>query len=271
MASLIPRGSAAVGGMHRFPAERMALSRAGAGKDSRLTRAFFHLGVTPAVLRQRYNMTGGDVGLLPNNSQACAQVTTARVRGLCAVAVLGIGAVLGILGRLGVPQWLLGVPGVAQTRAGQLSWSGSKCYLVFSRENNLSLCVPQFLEQYFHQADLAEFMQLFGSGFAHRRQVDRVVGHQGGGKAGLEASLDVEYIMSTGANVSTWVFSNAGTGEEPRGAGGTPGGGREAPRWRRGVSGGVRRVPRAGKGTLGGVRGRAGTGEGGAQRSKGRA
>lgn len=71
---------------------------------------------------------------------------------------------------------------------------------------------PQFLEQYFHQADLAEFMKLFGSGFAHRSQVDRVVGRQGGGKAGLEASLDVEYIMSTGANISTWVFSNAGTG-----------------------------------------------------------
>lgn len=54
-------------------------------------------------------------------------------------------------------------------------------------------------------------MRLFGSGFAHRSQVDRVVGRQGGGKAGLEASLDVEYIMSTGANISTWVFSNAGT------------------------------------------------------------
>ncbi|NWH41754.1 TPP1 peptidase, partial [Chloropsis hardwickii] len=116
-----------VGGMHRFPTERKAVSRAGARRDPQLARASFHLGVTPAVLRQRYNMTAGDVGLLPNNSQACAQ----------------------------------------------------------------------FLEQYFHQADLAEFMQLFGSGFAHRTQVDRVVGHQGRGKAGLEASLDVEYIMST--------------------------------------------------------------------------
>jgi len=74
---------------------------------------------------------------------------------------------------------------------------------------------PQFLEQYFHQADLAEFMQLFGSSFGHRSQVDQVVGHQGKGKAGLEASLDVEYIMSTGANISTWVFSNAGTDSPP--------------------------------------------------------
>uniref|UniRef100_A0A8C4V479 Tripeptidyl-peptidase 1 n=1 Tax=Falco tinnunculus TaxID=100819 RepID=A0A8C4V479_FALTI len=137
-----------VGGLHRFPAERKAVSRAWAkkGMESRQHyegRAAFHLGVTPSIIRKRYNMTGGDIGLLPNNSQACAQ----------------------------------------------------------------------FLEQYFHQADLAEFMQLFGSSFGHRSQVDQVVGHQGKGKAGLEASLDVEYIMSTGANISTWVFSNAGRHE----------------------------------------------------------
>ncbi|XP_042649385.1 tripeptidyl-peptidase 1 [Tyto alba] len=137
-----------VGGLHRFPAERKVVSRAWAKKEMESkqhngARAVFHLGVTPSVIRKRYNMTGGDVGLLPNNSQACAQ----------------------------------------------------------------------FLEQYFHQADVAEFMQLFGSSFAHRSQVDRVIGRQGKGKAGLEASLDVEYIMSTGANISTWVFSNAGRHE----------------------------------------------------------
>ncbi|NXT54871.1 TPP1 peptidase, partial [Pluvianellus socialis] len=137
-----------VGGLHRFPAERKVVSRAWARKDTESRqhyggRAAFHLGVTPSIIRKRYNMTGGDIGLVPNNSQACAQ----------------------------------------------------------------------FLEQYFHQADLAEFMQLFGSSFAHRSQVDHVVGHQGKGKAGLEASLDVEYIMSTGANISTWVFSNAGRHE----------------------------------------------------------
>uniref|UniRef100_A0A8C3XND4 Uncharacterized protein n=1 Tax=Chelydra serpentina TaxID=8475 RepID=A0A8C3XND4_CHESE len=75
-------------------------------------------------------------------------------------------------------------------------------------------------------------MYLFGSSFGHRSRVDQVVGHQGLGKAGLEASLDVEYIMSTGANISTWVFSNAGTDptpdtareRTPRGAGGGGGG-----------------------------------------------
>uniref|UniRef100_A0A8C8SG18 Tripeptidyl-peptidase 1 n=1 Tax=Pelusios castaneus TaxID=367368 RepID=A0A8C8SG18_9SAUR len=139
-----------VGGLHRFPAEGKVMNRASVMEEevaaagrNRHRRAAFHLGVTPAVIRKRYNLTDMDIGALPNNSQACAQ----------------------------------------------------------------------FLEQYFHPADLAEFMQLFGSSFGHRSQVDQVVGHQGPGKAGLEASLDVEYIMSAGANISTWVFSNAGRHE----------------------------------------------------------
>lgn len=53
-------------------------------------------------------------------------------------------------------------------------------------------------------------MKLFGGGFEHRSEVDHVVGEQGAGRTGLEASLDVEYIMSTGANISTWVFTNPG-------------------------------------------------------------
>ncbi|CAN2390892.1 Pro-kumamolisin [Pristimantis euphronides] len=56
-------------------------------------------------------------------------------------------------------------------------------------------------------------MSLFGERFAHHSEVDHVVGQQGAGRAGLEASLDVEYIMSTGANISTWVFSNPGRHE----------------------------------------------------------
>ncbi|XP_077197130.1 tripeptidyl-peptidase 1 [Paroedura picta] len=135
-----------VGGLHRFPADRKAASR-GQGTENPLpwqvALSSFHLGVTPAVIRKRYNLTASDVGAASNNSQACAQ----------------------------------------------------------------------FLEQYFHQSDLAEFMQLFGGGFPHHSSVDRVVGRQGRGKAGVEASLDVEYLMSTGANISTWVFSNSGRHE----------------------------------------------------------
>ncbi|XP_029900088.1 tripeptidyl-peptidase 1 [Myripristis murdjan] len=133
-----------VGGLHRFPPNRQDLSKAkkSSGKHTHL-KAWLHLGVTPAILRQRYNLTAADVGSAQNNSQA----------------------------------------------------------------------VAQFLEQYYHPADLAEFMSMFGSSFKHMSKVDRVVGTQGGGKAGLEASLDVEYIMSTGANISTWVFTNPGRHE----------------------------------------------------------
>ncbi|KAL8191487.1 UNVERIFIED_CONTAM: polynucleotide 3'-phosphatase [Gekko kuhli] len=138
-----------VGGLHRFPADRKAVIR-GWGTEQpeqplprTVVLSSFHLGVTPAVIRKRYNLTDSDVGAAANNSQACAQ----------------------------------------------------------------------FLEQYFHQADLAEFMQLFGGGFPHHSSVDQIVGRQGRGKAGVEASLDVEYLMSTGANISTWVFSNAGRHE----------------------------------------------------------
>ncbi|XP_028677543.1 tripeptidyl-peptidase 1 [Erpetoichthys calabaricus] len=130
-----------VSGPHRFPSEKMALKY----YESKWKAANwqFHLGVTPSIVRKRYNLTASDVASFENSSQA----------------------------------------------------------------------VSQFLEQYFHPADLAEFMKLFGGGFEHRSQVDRIVGTQGSGKAGLEASLDVEYIMSTGANISTWIFSTPGRHE----------------------------------------------------------
>ncbi|KAG7275441.1 hypothetical protein CRUP_033174 [Coryphaenoides rupestris] len=130
-----------VGGLHRFPAR--GLDVASHGRHSRHSKARFHLGVNPSILRERYNLSASDVGSAQNNSQA----------------------------------------------------------------------VAQFLEQYYHPADLAEFMSMFGGSFQHLSLVERVVGTQGGGKAGLEASLDVEYIMSTGANISTWVFTNPGRHE----------------------------------------------------------
>ncbi|XP_032402461.1 tripeptidyl-peptidase 1-like [Xiphophorus hellerii] len=58
-----------VGGLHRVPPK---------GKDANRKRprskAGVHLGVTPAVLRTRYNLTATDVGSAENNSQAVAQV-----------------------------------------------------------------------------------------------------------------------------------------------------------------------------------------------------
>ncbi|XP_073725785.1 tripeptidyl-peptidase 1 [Misgurnus anguillicaudatus] len=128
-----------VGGVHRFPPRGRDFSKSLEEKPS----AWYHLGVTPSVIRSRYNLTSKDVGTASNNSQA----------------------------------------------------------------------VAQFLEQYYHPADLSEFMSLFAGGFPHVSEVERVVGTQGGGKAGIEASLDVEYIMSSGANISTWVFTNPGRHE----------------------------------------------------------
>ncbi|XP_063040536.1 tripeptidyl-peptidase 1 [Engraulis encrasicolus] len=129
-----------VGGLHRFPPKKKEVAKSWLGKRRGLG---YHLGVTPAIIRARYNLTASDVGSAANNSQA----------------------------------------------------------------------VAQFLEQFYHPADLAEFMSMFGSGFKHLSAVDRVVGTQGQGKAGLEASLDVEYIMSAGANISTWLFTNPGRHE----------------------------------------------------------
>nr|XP_057946949.1 tripeptidyl-peptidase 1 [Doryrhamphus excisus] len=132
-----------VGGLHRFPPKGKKSSEASTSWTQMHSDTEFHLGVTPAVLRARYNMSATDVGAAKNNSQA----------------------------------------------------------------------VAQFLEQYFSPADLAEFMSIYGGSFQHLSKVDRVVGRQGAGKAGLEASLDVEYIMSTGANIPTWVFTNPGRHE----------------------------------------------------------
>ncbi|XP_068194952.1 tripeptidyl-peptidase 1 [Antennarius striatus] len=132
-----------VGGLHRFPPKgQQDYSKAYYLKRNQ-SKVGFHLGVTPAILRERYNLTVTDVGSAQNNSQA----------------------------------------------------------------------VAQFLEQYYRPADLAEFMSIFGRSFQHLSEVDRVVGTQGAGKAGLEASLDVQYIMSTGANIPTWVFTNPGRHE----------------------------------------------------------
>uniref|UniRef100_A0A8C5BFP9 Tripeptidyl-peptidase 1 n=1 Tax=Gadus morhua TaxID=8049 RepID=A0A8C5BFP9_GADMO len=129
-----------VGGLHRLPPRGQDVASHG---RNRHPKPGLHLGVTPAILRARYNLTASDVGSSQNNSQA----------------------------------------------------------------------VAQFLEQYYHAADLAEFMSMFGGSFPHLSLVDRVVGTQGAGRAGLEASLDVEYIMSTGANIPTWVFTNPGRHE----------------------------------------------------------
>lgn len=61
-----------VGGLHRLPPKgQQELSKA---SSNRRQKPGVHLGVTPAILRARYNLSTTDVGTAQNNSQAVAQV-----------------------------------------------------------------------------------------------------------------------------------------------------------------------------------------------------
>lgn len=69
--------------------------------------------------------------------------------------------------------------------------------------------VAQFLKQHYSSTDLKEFFTLIGKGFQHRSDVDKVIGPNTFPSGG-EANLDVQYIMSMGANATTWFWSTAG-------------------------------------------------------------
>lgn len=64
-----------VGGLHRLPRKQQQdFSRSYFKRKQNNFKAGIHLGVTPSVLRARYNLTSADVGQSQNNSQAVAQV-----------------------------------------------------------------------------------------------------------------------------------------------------------------------------------------------------
>lgn len=83
---------------------------------------------------------------------------------------------------------------------------------VGSHPNN-SQVVAQFLKQYYHPSDLSEFFKLFGSTFVHLDTIAKEIGPDSG-RSGIEASLDTQYIMSTGANITTWFWSTGGLHEK---------------------------------------------------------
>ena len=66
--------------------------------------------------------------------------------------------------------------------------------------------IASFLEQYYSPADLKAFFDIFGSSFRHLKDVTKVIGPNNG-PPGSEASLDIQYIMSLGAMVPTWIWS----------------------------------------------------------------
>ena len=72
----------------------------------------------------------------------------------------------------------------------------------------------QFLEQYFSNGDLSEFMTMFvGNDFPHRNTIDKIIGRNDA-PASIDASLGTQYIMGLGANISTWFWSTAGRHHE---------------------------------------------------------
>eukprot|EP01100_Stratorugosa_tubuloviscum_P011261 TRINITY_DN4_c0_g1_i6.p1 TRINITY_DN4_c0_g1~~TRINITY_DN4_c0_g1_i6.p1 ORF type:complete len:577 (-),score=307.42 TRINITY_DN4_c0_g1_i6:166-1836(-) len=73
--------------------------------------------------------------------------------------------------------------------------------------NSNTQAVHQFLEQYYSPKDLSKFFNQFG---LPDNAVTRVVGPNDPSKPGTEASLDIEYIMATATDVSTWFFYTDG-------------------------------------------------------------
>lgn len=69
-----------VGGLHRLPSKlQQDFSRSYFKRKRNGLKAGIHLGVTPSILRTRYNLTSADVGKAQNNSQAVAQVGHLRI------------------------------------------------------------------------------------------------------------------------------------------------------------------------------------------------
>lgn len=73
--------------------------------------------------------------------------------------------------------------------------------------HNNTQAVAQFLGQFYAPSDLQAFQQEMQ---VPVQPVARVVGPNQPTNPGTEASLDIEYIMSTGRNIPTWFFSTAG-------------------------------------------------------------
>jgi len=70
--------------------------------------------------------------------------------------------------------------------------------------------VAQFLDQYYDPNDLQKFQTMYKLPV---QKVDQVIGPNNPNNPGLEASLDIEYIMGVSNNIKTWFFYTAGLHE----------------------------------------------------------
>lgn len=73
-----------------------------------------------------------------------------------------------------------------------------------------SQSVAQFLEQYYTPSDLTLFQQTYNLPV---QAPVKVVGHNDASNPGVEAELDIEYIMGVATNVPTWFVYTAGRHE----------------------------------------------------------
>ena len=74
--------------------------------------------------------------------------------------------------------------------------------------------VSEFLGQYYSPSDLTRFMNLMG---LQDYKVDKLIGPNNPGQPGLEASLDIQYLLGISNNVTTWFWSlgQLHEGQEP--------------------------------------------------------
>ena len=89
-----------------------------------------------------------------------------------------------------------------------------KVYDVVGTHPNNRQSIASFLEEYYSPADLKAFFDIFGSSFRHLKDVTKVIGPNNG-PPGSEASLDIQYIMSLGAMVPTWIWSTPESSQDP--------------------------------------------------------
>lgn len=82
-----------------------------------------------------------------------------------------------------------------------------------SNKKNIQ-AVAQFLEQYYNPNDLKRFQTTFG---VPVQAVEKVIGPNKPNNPGIEASLDIEYIMAVGQKIRTWFYYTDGLhkGQEP--------------------------------------------------------
>eukprot|EP00761_Pharyngomonas_kirbyi_P011124 gb/GECH01011148.1/.p1 GENE.gb/GECH01011148.1/~~gb/GECH01011148.1/.p1 ORF type:complete len:557 (+),score=103.76 gb/GECH01011148.1/:1-1671(+) len=72
-----------------------------------------------------------------------------------------------------------------------------------------TMAVAEFQGQYYSPSDLSTFFTKFGPVGNYNQKVAKVVGTNKQNDPGVEASLDIQYIMGVGLNATTWFYSIA--------------------------------------------------------------